>query len=183
MAIHTTKLCSISLIKVVKITPRMKIIAIALSLSMLAFTSPATSLLSELKKFRYMNDVVQFDRDDYWQTPEEFAKRKVGDCEDYAVYAKSLLDKAGYKSFIFSVFTSNGSHAVLVYKDGLDNYYLDLDYPKKIKVKTLSDLADDIRPDWAYCGIMRQDGNAGVISRRFNSKHQASVSINSLWSE
>lgn len=150
---------------------------------MLAFTSPNHSL-SELKEFRYMSDNVQFNQKEYWQTPEEFAARKRGDCEDFAVYAKSVLDKEGYHSFIFSVFIPGGSHTVLVFKENSKLYYVNYDHVDSSKADTILDLANEINSDWKYAGIMRQEGHQGIIVRRFNNKEQASeVSINSVLGE
>jgi hypothetical protein len=35
---------------------------------------------------RYVSDEEQFGKKDYWQPPEEFEKRKQGDCEDFALW-------------------------------------------------------------------------------------------------
>jgi hypothetical protein len=35
---------------------------------------------------RWVSDKQQFDRDDYWQPPEQFEQRKKGDCDDYALW-------------------------------------------------------------------------------------------------
>jgi predicted transglutaminase-like cysteine proteinase len=39
----------------------------------------------------YASDEGVFSKEDYWQTPSDFLKNKRGDCEDWAIYAVSLL--------------------------------------------------------------------------------------------
>jgi len=39
----------------------------------------------------YASDEGVFGQEDYWQTPSDFLKNKRGDCEDWAIYAVSLL--------------------------------------------------------------------------------------------
>jgi len=39
----------------------------------------------------YVSDLARFGKMDYWQTPSDFIKNKGGDCEDWAIYAASLL--------------------------------------------------------------------------------------------
>ena len=40
-----------------------------------------------LKKCQYVSDREQFGKDDYWMPPEEFEKRRCGDCDDFALWA------------------------------------------------------------------------------------------------
>lgn len=44
----------------------------------------------------YVSDIKLFDEDDYWQPPEEFEKRKKGDCEDFALWTWRQLLNMGY---------------------------------------------------------------------------------------
>ena len=58
--------------------------------------------INELRKFlygcRYVSDKEQFNKDDYWMPPEEFEKRKKGDCDDFALWTWRQLLEMGYKS-------------------------------------------------------------------------------------
>ena len=38
-----------------------------------------------LRGCEYVSDKDLFDKDEYWQPPEEFEQRKKGDCEDFAL--------------------------------------------------------------------------------------------------
>jgi hypothetical protein len=56
--------------------------------------------IADVRKFlagcKYVSDKEQFGKDDYWQPPEEFEKRKKGDCEDYALWTWRQLLSMGY---------------------------------------------------------------------------------------
>ncbi len=49
-----------------------------------------------LSSCRYVSDQELFDKIDYWQPPEEFEKRKKGDCEDFALWTWRQLLSMGY---------------------------------------------------------------------------------------
>ena len=49
-----------------------------------------------LASCRYVSDKELFGKDDYWQPPDEFEKRKKGDCEDFAFWAWRQLLSMGY---------------------------------------------------------------------------------------
>ena len=49
-----------------------------------------------LSSCRYVSDKELFDKIDYWQPPEEFEKRKKGDCEDFALWTWRQLLSMGY---------------------------------------------------------------------------------------
>lgn len=49
-----------------------------------------------LRSCKYVSDQEQFAKPDYWQAPEEFEKRKAGDCEDFALWAWRQLLSLGY---------------------------------------------------------------------------------------
>jgi hypothetical protein len=56
--------------------------------------------IGEVRKFllgcKYLSDKELFGKDDYWQPPEEFEKRKQGDCEDFALWTWRQLLGMGY---------------------------------------------------------------------------------------
>ena len=51
-----------------------------------------------LQTCRYMSDQVQFGRRDYWMPPEEFERRRRGDCEDFALWTWRQLMRLGYSA-------------------------------------------------------------------------------------
>ena len=56
--------------------------------------------IQEVRQFlrgcEYVSDKDLFDKDDYWQPPEEFEQRKKGDCEDFALWTWRQLIDLGY---------------------------------------------------------------------------------------
>jgi len=56
--------------------------------------------LSEVRQFlmtcRYITDLKQFGRRDYWMPPEEFERRRQGDCDDFALWTWRQLMHLGY---------------------------------------------------------------------------------------
>jgi len=56
--------------------------------------------LRDLQQFlagcEYVSDKDLFDKDDYWQPPEEFERRRKGDCEDFALWTWRQMLQMGY---------------------------------------------------------------------------------------
>lgn len=57
--------------------------------------SDEKDLMAWVSRCRYISDLKQFDKADYWQMPYEFEKRQSGDCEDFALYLWHHLCKMG----------------------------------------------------------------------------------------
>jgi hypothetical protein len=49
-----------------------------------------------LRSCRAVSDKELFDKEEYWQPPEEFEKRKAGDCEDFALWTWRQLLAMGF---------------------------------------------------------------------------------------
>jgi transglutaminase-like putative cysteine protease len=100
-----------------------------------------------------------FDRDEYgvseyFPTAEEFWARKRGDCEDYAILAKALLDRNGYTTVLLSAWRQdrdaggNDGHTVVAFLErGRWNHISNLGYVRADAV-THEELAASIFPDW-----------------------------------
>ena len=56
--------------------------------------------LAEVRNFlqgcRYVSDQIQFGRRDYWMPPEEFERRRRGDCDDFALWTWRQMMHLGY---------------------------------------------------------------------------------------
>ena len=56
--------------------------------------------MREVREFlagcEYVSDKELFGKDEYWQPPEEFEKRRAGDCEDFALWTWRQLLSMGY---------------------------------------------------------------------------------------
>ena len=115
----------------------------------------------------YRSDRSIFGQDDYWQTPQEMFERGTGDCEDFALFAQAVLQQNGYTAFLLSVYWNEDAHTVAVFeKDGQWGIF-NLDKLKYTGASTMEGLGKAVRKHWSYLGIMRQEGNLGIISRKF----------------
>jgi predicted transglutaminase-like cysteine proteinase len=120
-----------------------------------------------------------FDQDEYgvaehFPTAEEFWARKRGDCEDYAILAKALLDRNGYTTVLFSAWhaardaSGNDGHTVVAFLErGRWNHLSNLGYVRA-EALTHEELAASIFPDWTrvnpwyFTGFVRtRDGLNG----------------------
>jgi hypothetical protein len=130
--------------------------------------SSPESLESFMKKnFRYVKDTALFDTDEYWQSADEMLLRKAGDCEDFAVFAREVLERNGYAAFILSLYWDDNAHTVAVFeKDGMWGIF-NLDKLSYVSAHSMEDLGKAVRRSWNYLGIMRQENHTGIISRKF----------------
>ena len=63
-----------------------------------------------LRSCRGVSDKKLFDKEDYWQPPDEFEKRKAGDCEDFSIWTWRQLMAMGYDARI--VFGKHGRYDI-----------------------------------------------------------------------
>jgi len=68
--------------------------------------------LEEVREFlmgcEYVSDKELFDKEEYWQPPEDFENRKKGDCEDFAFWTWRQLMDLGYDARV--VFGQHGRY-------------------------------------------------------------------------
>jgi hypothetical protein len=68
--------------------------------------------VGEIREFlmgcKYVSDKELFDRDEYWQPPEDFEKRKKGDCEDFSFWTWRQLMDLGFDARV--VFGRRGKY-------------------------------------------------------------------------
>jgi hypothetical protein len=68
--------------------------------------------VGEVRKFlagcKYVSDKELFDKEEYWQPPEDFENRKKGDCEDYAFWTWRQFMDMGYDTRV--VFGRHGRY-------------------------------------------------------------------------
>lgn len=96
-------------------------------------------VFSEAGGFQYQEDYKQYDKwyhspnpqFDYWATPDETAKNKAGDCEDFALFWYYKAREAGFKPEQLAVVVgflpqqNNQSHAILAAEVDGKEYVLD----------------------------------------------------------
>jgi len=163
-------------------TPSLAHAAAAQSFSQIAGEIKTPRALSDYmqKNFRYVSDRIQFGKDEYWQTPEEMFQRQKGDCEDYAIFAEAVLKQNGYKTFLLSVYWGREAHTVVAYEEGSAWNLLDLGKIRALKANSVQALARAIESDWSYLGIMRQDGELGIITQKIQNRNLKLIAPESL---
>lgn len=121
------------------------------------------------RNFQFQEDQEQFGKEEYWQTPEEFLANKKGDCEDFALLSKALLNKIGKKAFLVNVYGHKFAHTVTVYEeDGVYNV-IDGSKVKRFEAKSLEEVMTKIYPHWNEAAIvgMSKKTNNGRILKKF----------------
>jgi len=64
---------------------------------------------------KYKDDMVVWDKEDYYQSPSETLNLKTGDCEDYAILAYACLKKLGYKPRLLVMTTVTEAHCICIF--------------------------------------------------------------------
>lgn len=117
------------------------------------------------KVFTFTEDEKLFRGTDYWQSPEEFWKRRRGDCEDFALFVQYILRKHGVKGDVVSIYGANGyAHTVFIFqKEGrYDVINEDRFYP--YKAKSLEEAVRRVYPYWTWAAIAeRRNGRGGSL--------------------
>lgn len=98
-----------------------------------------------LKNFQY-----EAEKGDYWKTPEEMVKDKVGDCEDFAFLNKKILNDFGFESQVYHIYgrtkinnkTSEYSHAICVFESNGKFYYFSNQYFIKKSFDSVKELVE-----------------------------------------
>ena len=127
------------------------------------------------EEFIFRRDEELFNEVDRWQAPEEFLKRRVGDCEDYALLATELLRRNGLEAYVFSLFGEDGyAHTVSVFVDEQGRYnVINQEKLRQYRTKSLEALASALNPSWTFGGIVEQAGTRGRMVREITNEHPA----------
>lgn len=67
--------------------------------------------------FEYVSDADLHGIEEFWQAPETTHTLRRGDCEDYALFARHVLNACGYETHVFAAFTPDDGHAVCVFSE------------------------------------------------------------------
>jgi predicted transglutaminase-like cysteine proteinase len=130
--------------------------AVVMSLDQLAaiYDTPAKVWYLLEHTVTYTFDRHAYGADEYFASAEELWARKRGDCEDYAILAKALLDRNGYTTVLFSAWhaahdaSGNDGHTVVAFLErGRWNHLSNLGYVRA-EALTHEELAASIFPDW-----------------------------------
>ena len=141
------------------------------------YTTPKAVATFLRNNFTFTRDEDLFGEPDRWQSPEEFASRKVGDCEDFALLAQALLRRNGIEAYLLSVFGEGGyAHTVCVFVDERGRYnVIDVGKIRYPHAKSLNTLASWLYPAWTVGGIAEQDGAHGRLVKSLTNPYPASL--------
>lgn len=88
--------------------------------------------LEDVRKFlngcRYVSDQLQFGVRDFWMPPEEFEKKRMGDCDDFALWVWRQLIAMGKSDARFVIGLSGryaGGHAWVTFWEGGRAYLIE----------------------------------------------------------
>lgn len=140
----------------------------AMSMDQLAeiYDTPAKVwyLLDQTVKYGF--DRAVWGVDEYFASADELWARKKGDCEDYAAFAKALLDRNGYTTVLFSAWRQerdaggNDGHTVIAFlENGRWNHISNLGYVRA-EAATHEELAASIFPNWTRSNTWVFTGSA-----------------------
>lgn len=140
----------------------------AMSMDQLAeiYDTPAKVwyLLDQTVKYGF--DRAVWGVDEYFASADEIWARKKGDCEDYAAFAKALLDRNGYTTVLFSAWRQerdaggNDGHTVIAFlENGRWNHISNLGYVRA-EAATHEELAASIFPNWTRSNTWVFTGSA-----------------------
>lgn len=127
------------------------------------YTTPSAIATFLHQTFTFQPDPVLFGEEDHWQSPMEFLLRRAGDCEDYALLAKELLQRNGIPAYVFSLFGDRAyAHTVCVFRDRRGFYnVINQDTVQSYRAPSLEVLASRLNPTWTMGGIVELDGTHG----------------------
>ena len=131
------------------------------------YTSPDAVAGFLRDAFTFTRDEDLFGEVDYWQSPEEFAARRVGDCEDYALLAQALLRRNGVEAYVVSLFGEDGyAHTVSVFIDEQGRHnVINQGAIRYYRAASLEALASAVYPGWTFGGIAEREGTRGRFVR------------------
>lgn len=95
-----------------------------------------------LRTCRYVSDPEQFGVRDYWMHPEDFAQRRRGDCDDFALWTWCALVRLGLDARFVVGEAGYGrrGHAWVTYREGERTFLLEPLAAKRYRLTRLSAL-------------------------------------------
>lgn len=127
-------------------------------------TSPDTLVRWMKKNLKFVDDRKLFGNDDYWQDPSEMLQRGAGDCEDYALFAKSVLDHLGIESYVVSFYgPGHYAHTVVIFKQGEGYNVVNEDRLYRYQTRTIEEALTRIHSNWTWGGIAEKQGTRGSL--------------------
>ncbi len=116
------------------------------------------------KNLKFVDDSKLFGNDDYWQDPSEMLQRGEGDCEDYALFAKSVLDHLGIESYVVSFYgPGHYAHTVVIFKQGAGYNVVNEDRLYRYQARTIEEALTRVHSNWTWGGIAEKQGSRGSL--------------------
>ena len=150
----------------------------ALSLRDLSFQLQTPESITKYMwhNFTFESDQKNFGREEYWQTAEEFMDTQKGDCEDFAIFANTMLQMNGVTSFLLNIYGGRFSHTVCVFKENDKYNVIDGTDVLRYQSEDITKLISQIYPFWKKAAIVKAaadtPGSYGVILKEFEKKHK-----------
>ncbi len=122
----------------------------------------------------WLGDNIKYKREenrkDEWAMPLETLKNEYGDCEDFAILNKELLDLLGYKTKALTLVRFLNNHAICAFME--DGYYAYLDNANLVrtKAKTIHQLAGYLLLRYTCAAI----GEMDLDTKRWNILYKRS---------
>lgn len=132
-------------------------------------SSPETLAKFMWKNFVYESDRRNKGKDEYWQSPEEFLSSQKGDCEDFALFARAILQMKGYKAFLVNVYGTRFAHTICVFEEAGKFNVIDGTDVRRYEAENLNQLLTEVYPHWKSGAIVAPSGKAkrGRILKQF----------------
>lgn len=104
-----------------------------------------------LLNLHYMPDQTKSDE---FRSAELTYELRYGDCDDYANFASTILQKHGYQVEILSIFNQTQGHAVCVWQENNGSYnFLSNINIYYVQAKSYAEIASIVYKNWTYCQI------------------------------
>jgi hypothetical protein len=106
------------------------------------------------RNFNFETDQRQFGQEEYWQSPRQFLATRKGDCEDFALFAKTILEAQGKSPLLLNIYGARFAHTVCLLKE--NNHYTVIDgtHIERYKTANLKEVLTDLYPFWTTSAIV-----------------------------
>ena len=125
--------------------------------------------------FAFETDQRQFGRQDHWQSPEELLANQKGDCEDFALFAHSLLKINGIPSLLLNLYGKRFAHTVCVFKENGRYHAIDGTDVKRFDAEDINSLSFQLYPFWEKSAVVSPApaSHHGTILTEFTKRIKA----------
>lgn len=104
-----------------------------------------------LQNFKFVKDDDQFQKQDYWQSTEEFWKNRAGDCEDFALFAQAALKRVGIETRVVSLYAPGGyAHTVAIFRQNGTYHVMNDGRLYRYDALTIEEALTRVRADWTW---------------------------------